>query len=122
MQKDTKEGQTHFYGDNCGEPEHNKVCTCGSGKFEEIDGNCEACCPCCEKPQSLEEVNKWVKENEEPWEKDFQEYMRAQGAEIKKANGTDVCDCYEDDFHIAMMIASEYIREKMKLKDKPIIN
>ena len=32
MLKDTKEGQTHFYRDNCGEPEHNplsykSVCT-----------------------------------------------------------------------------------------------
>ena len=25
MFKDTKEGQTHFYGDNCGEPEHNPL-------------------------------------------------------------------------------------------------
>ena len=25
MFKDTKEGQTHFFGDNCGEPEHNPL-------------------------------------------------------------------------------------------------
>ena len=23
--KDTKEGQTHYYGDHCGEPEHNSM-------------------------------------------------------------------------------------------------
>lgn len=25
MFKDTKEGQTHYFGDGCGEPEHNKI-------------------------------------------------------------------------------------------------
>lgn len=61
--------------------------------------------------QSFEELKEFIKENEEPWEKGFAEYMMNQGSIIKKANGKDCCDCYEDDFDTAMMIASEYIKE-----------
>ena len=71
MFNDSQEGQTHFYGDSCGELEHNQKCRYCKKESAQIHGLCKKCCPCCQNedydPENIKKAAEMLKENR-TWE------------------------------------------------------